>query len=128
MRLCSTSCRTDPSQNHDCGAWDAGGGVTMPENDGALGTPSATSTRSRVRWVPCAEVIVFGDVTNGASSDLENVQRIARTMVPRWGMSPKIGPASSAKGRTGLPGRENTASSVITARSVPRRSTRKCTR
>ena len=31
-------------------------------------------------------------VTNGASSDLENVTRIARTMVTRWGMSPKLGP------------------------------------
>ncbi|MBP8973685.1 MAG: cell division protein FtsH, partial [Anaerolineae bacterium] len=30
--------------------------------------------------------------TNGASSDLENVTHIARTMVTRWGMSRKLGP------------------------------------
>jgi cell division protease FtsH len=39
-----------------------------------------------------AEEIVFGEVTNGASSDLENVTRIARMMVTRWGMSSKLGP------------------------------------
>ncbi|RPI97138.1 MAG: cell division protein FtsH, partial [Chloroflexi bacterium] len=39
-----------------------------------------------------AEEIVFGDITNGASSDLEHVTRIARTMITRWGMSTKLGP------------------------------------
>jgi cell division protease FtsH len=39
-----------------------------------------------------AERIVYGIVTTGAESDLQQVTRIAREMVVRWGMSPKVGP------------------------------------
>lgn len=39
-----------------------------------------------------AESSVFGVVTTGAESDLEQVTGIARQMVGRWGMSDKIGP------------------------------------
>jgi cell division protease FtsH len=38
-----------------------------------------------------AEEIIYGDVTTGAESDLEQVTNIARQMVGRWGMSDKIG-------------------------------------
>lgn len=38
-----------------------------------------------------AEQIVFDDITSGASSDLESVTKIARTMVTRMGMSPELG-------------------------------------
>ncbi|GIV02593.1 MAG: ATP-dependent zinc metalloprotease FtsH [Fimbriimonadales bacterium] len=38
-----------------------------------------------------AEEIVFGEVTTGASNDLERVTRIARAMVCRYGMSEKLG-------------------------------------
>ncbi|MBA2637835.1 MAG: ATP-dependent zinc metalloprotease FtsH, partial [Solirubrobacterales bacterium] len=38
-----------------------------------------------------AEEIIYGDVTTGAESDLEQVTRIARQMVGRWGMSERIG-------------------------------------
>jgi cell division protease FtsH len=38
-----------------------------------------------------AEELVYGDVTTGAESDLEQVTRIARQMVGRWGMSDAIG-------------------------------------
>jgi cell division protease FtsH len=41
-----------------------------------------------------AEQEVFNVVTTGAESDLEHVTRIARSMVGRWGMSPKIGTLS----------------------------------
>jgi len=41
-----------------------------------------------------AEQLVFGDTTTGAESDLEQVTRIARQMVGRWGMSDAIGPVS----------------------------------
>jgi cell division protease FtsH len=41
-----------------------------------------------------AEQEVYNVVTTGAESDLENVTRIARSMVGRWGMSPKIGTLS----------------------------------
>jgi cell division protease FtsH len=41
-----------------------------------------------------AEDLVFGDVSTGAESDLEQATSIARQMVGRWGMSEAIGPVS----------------------------------
>jgi cell division protease FtsH len=41
-----------------------------------------------------AEQLVYGDVTTGAESDLEQVSAIARQMVGRWGMSAAVGPIS----------------------------------
>ena len=38
-----------------------------------------------------AEEIVYGDATTGAESDIQQVTRIARGMVQRWGMSDKVG-------------------------------------
>jgi cell division protease FtsH len=38
-----------------------------------------------------AEQLVYGDVTTGAESDLEQVTMIARQMVGRWGMSKAVG-------------------------------------
>lgn len=45
-----------------------------------------------------AEEIVYGDVTTGAESDLEQVTKIAKQMVGRWGMSEAIGPVSVLPG------------------------------
>jgi len=39
-----------------------------------------------------AEEIVFDDITSGASNDIEQVTRMARTMVTRLGMSTEMGP------------------------------------
>jgi cell division protease FtsH len=39
-----------------------------------------------------AEETVFGDITTGAESDIQQLTRIARSMVGRWGMSRAIGP------------------------------------
>ncbi len=39
-----------------------------------------------------AEEIVFGDITTGASGDLQKVTEIARDMVTRYGMSEAMGP------------------------------------
>jgi cell division protease FtsH len=41
-----------------------------------------------------AEELVYGDVTTGAENDLDQATRLARQMVGRWGMSPKVGLAS----------------------------------
>ena len=38
-----------------------------------------------------AEEIIYGNVTTGAESDLEQVTNIARQMVGRWGMSDRVG-------------------------------------
>ena len=40
--------------------------------------------------------LVFGGLTSGAESDLEQLTRIARHMVGRWGMSDAIGPIALA--------------------------------
>ncbi len=39
-----------------------------------------------------AEEVVFGDVTTGASNDLQNATRVARKMVTEYGMSEELGP------------------------------------
>jgi cell division protease FtsH len=41
-----------------------------------------------------AEEVVYGDMTTGAESDLDQVSNIARQMVGRWGMSEAIGPVT----------------------------------
>ncbi|HET7090395.1 MAG TPA: ATP-dependent zinc metalloprotease FtsH [Anaerolineae bacterium] len=71
-------------------------GVTwsMPEED------ISHMTRSKLKDLMAgilggraAEELVFsGEITTGASNDLEKVTEIARSMVTRWGMSDKLGP------------------------------------
>jgi cell division protease FtsH len=39
-----------------------------------------------------AEEVVYGEITTGAESDLQQLTQIARQMVGRWGMSDKLGP------------------------------------
>jgi cell division protease FtsH len=39
-----------------------------------------------------AEEIVYGTITTGAESDIQQLTRVARQMVGRWGMSAAIGP------------------------------------
>lgn len=39
-----------------------------------------------------AEEIVFGNITTGAESDIQQLTELARAMVGRWGMSSAIGP------------------------------------
>jgi cell division protease FtsH len=46
-----------------------------------------------------AEKVVFGDLTTGAESDIQNLTQVARGMVGRWGMSDAIGPVAVTDGR-----------------------------
>jgi cell division protease FtsH len=46
-----------------------------------------------------AEKVVFGDITTGAESDIQNLTQIARGMVGRWGMSDAIGAVAVADAR-----------------------------
>jgi len=85
----------DPVRKVTIVARGMAGGVTwvMPEDDSNLGTTAKYLDQiSGALGGRASEEIVFGDITNGASSDLENVTKIARTMVTRWGMSQKLGP------------------------------------
>ena len=44
-----------------------------------------------------AEELVFGEITTGASNDLEQATNIAQKMVTRYGMSKKLGPRTFGK-------------------------------
>ncbi|MBP9864239.1 ATP-dependent zinc metalloprotease FtsH [Patescibacteria group bacterium] len=59
------------------------------------------TTRSRTEYTEdiamamggyAAEKVIFGEITTGASNDMKNATRIARSMVTQWGMSDKLGP------------------------------------
>jgi cell division protease FtsH len=43
-----------------------------------------------------AEKLVFGDLTTGASNDIQVLTALARNMVTRWGMSENMGPVALA--------------------------------
>ena len=45
----------------------------------------------------CAEEIVFGQMTNGASNDIERATQLAHNMVCNWGMSELLGPINYKK-------------------------------
>src|SRR5262249_19598327 len=48
-----------------------------------------------------AEKLVYGVVTTGAENDLQQVTMIAREMVVRWGVSPRVGPLNLGGGEDG---------------------------
>jgi cell division protease FtsH len=41
-----------------------------------------------------AEEVVYGEVSTGAESDIQQLTELARQMVGRWGMSPAVGPVA----------------------------------
>lgn len=45
-----------------------------------------------------AEELIYGEMTNGASNDIERATDLARSMVCSWGMSEKLGPINYQKG------------------------------
>jgi cell division protease FtsH len=87
--------KCDPVHKVSIIARGMAGGYTLalPESDRML--------QSRAKFLDdlafalggrAAEEIVFGDITTGASNDLERVTQMARAMVTRYGMSEKLGP------------------------------------
>ena len=64
-----------------------------------------------------AEEIFCGDITTGASNDIERATHLARGMVYEWGMSEKMGPLKYTEEHDGLMGHE----SVVTAGNQTRR-------
>jgi cell division protease FtsH len=62
-----------------------------------------------------AEKVVYGEVTTGAESDIQQLTQIARGMVARWGMSDAIGPVAvdgRSDGGVLLPGVSETSEST----------------
>jgi len=82
---------------------DAGGYVLMtPDDDRYL--PTKSELLSQITGLlggRSSEEIFFGDVTTGASSDIESATRIARAMVTKLGMS-ALGPIQYEKDSEGV--------------------------
>ena len=97
-------------------------GLNLPESDpihkvsimprgGALGVTQTLPNEDRLNLTSekarnliaflmggrCAEELVFGEITNGASNDIERATQLARSMVCTWGMSEKLGPINYQK-------------------------------
>jgi cell division protease FtsH len=67
--------------------------ISLPTEDKFLTTRAElTDTMAMTLGGRAAEEIVFGEVTTGASNDLEKVTETAKQMVMRYGMSDKLGP------------------------------------
>jgi cell division protease FtsH len=67
--------------------------ISLPSEDKFLTTRAELGdTMTMTLGGRAAEEIVFGEVTTGASNDLEKVTQTAKQMVMRFGMSEKLGP------------------------------------
>ena len=70
-----------------------GATLTVPERDRYLLPRSYFVDRIAVGLGGrVAEELVFGDISNGASDDIQTITRMARAMVMKYGMSKKMGP------------------------------------
>ncbi len=66
--------------------------LASPDSDRFNYTQADLAAASRVLLAGrAAEDLVFGGYTSGAESDLDQLTRIARYMVGRWGMSDAVG-------------------------------------
>jgi cell division protease FtsH len=67
--------------------------ISLPTEDRFLTTRAElTDNLAMTLGGRAAEEIVFGEITTGASNDLEKVTATAKQMVMRFGMSEKLGP------------------------------------
>src|SRR5271166_988202 len=67
--------------------------ISMPQEDRFLTTRAELNdTMAMTLGGRAAEEIVFGEITTGASNDLEKVTQTAKQMVMRFGMSERLGP------------------------------------
>jgi cell division protease FtsH len=69
-------------------------GVTFSAPDADRFNYSEQELRAKIKVAlggRVAEELVFGDLTTGAESDIQQLTQIARQMVGRWGMSDAIG-------------------------------------
>ncbi len=86
---------TDPVHKVSIVARGQAGGFTMllPTEDRYLWSkPQFEDMLAYALGGHVAELIIFGEVTTGASNDIERVTKIARSMVTEYGMSSRIGP------------------------------------
>ena len=92
--------QADPVQKISIIARGMAAGYTrsMPEEDQLFHSSLQIMERMSVALGGrVAEEITFGQITTGASDDLEKVTQLARAMVTRFGMSEKLGPRTFGK-------------------------------
>jgi cell division protease FtsH len=66
--------------------------MSLPEDDHLLQSRNRfRDTMAGMLGGRTAEELMFGDITTGASNDLERATDLARKMVKRYGMSEKLG-------------------------------------
>ena len=85
---------TDPVHKISIVPRGMAGGYTMalPEEDRSYKSKSEFLDEMRILYGGRAEQIVFGDITTGASNDIERATAIAHAIVTRFGMNEKFGP------------------------------------
>ncbi|MCD7864192.1 MAG: ATP-dependent zinc metalloprotease FtsH [Lachnospiraceae bacterium] len=89
------------------GVGAAGYTMPLPENDEMFWTKSKMEQDIMVSLGGrIAEEIIFGDITTGASSDIERATQRARSMVTRFGMSERLGLVSYDDGQEVFIGRD----------------------
>src|SRR2546430_4178921 len=67
--------------------------ISLPQEDKFLTTRAELNdTMAMTLGGRASEEIVFGEITTGASNDIEKVTQTAKQMVMRFGMSEKLGP------------------------------------
>ena len=89
----------DPVHKVTIVARGSAGGYTrlLPEEDRGLWSKRQFEAMLAVMMGgQTAEELAFGDITTGASNDLQNASRIARKMVTEYGMSEGLGPQTFA--------------------------------
>jgi cell division protease FtsH len=72
-------------------------GVTLSTPDADRVSYSREDLDAKIRVAlggRVAEEVVFGSITSGAESDIQQLTAIARQMVGRWGMSDAVGPVA----------------------------------
>ena len=92
----------DPVQKVTIVARGAAGGFTrmIPEEDKGLWSKAQFEAMLAVMMGgQTAEGIAMGDITTGASNDLQNASTIARKMVTEYGMSEEMGPRTFGAGQ-----------------------------
>ena len=70
-------------------------GVTLSTPDADVVSYSREDLEAKINVAlggRVAEEVVYGKITTGAESDIQQLTQIARQMVGRWGMSDKVGP------------------------------------
>jgi cell division protease FtsH len=81
-------------------------GVTLSTPDADRVSYSREELEAKIKVAlggRAAEEVVYGKITTGAESDIQQLTQIARQMVGRWGMSDKVGPVAVLPSETGGP-------------------------